>query len=443
MRMKGQCRKYRELIPLLIDGELDEATAARVEHHLNHCKGCMNEFKWQKWLCSVLRSMPYIPAPPDFTERTLERIRQLQAQKGATAHLSGIFGHPLLQFVRAPAYAFILIIAFYAGWMAFKMTISNTNNPHPTRVTMADLTPLHVEEPPIGSPQNHIQIAAAKPKEALAASTHVHRGSNANSTRYGGKGLITHRVYCPMVKPTLSGNTVTIARSDVNAIGSASEMALSVSSLRTLPTAIAAEPKSVTPTISAGALSEELLSLPLTDVKQFTSAGKLSHAVERLTELIRKTAVGEPTRYRALCLLKMSYERMGEWLLAKSVAEQIASELKTLNDVRLIAWVAQVCESDGDSQLANELYAAIAEHSTYPTSLRAYAQTRLASLRSRMPNQSVAMNANETPQAQNAPPSVPEGQQTQPEWSSGEGGEHKANGDVNLIEDLLKLAEAI
>lgn len=447
MRTKRQCRRYRKLIPLLIDGELDEATAAKVEHHLNHCRGCMSELKWQKWLCSILRSMPYMPAPPNFTERTLERIKQLQAQQGTISHSSGIVGHLLPQFVRVPAYAFAVLIALFAGWMAFKMGTSTTSDYHPPYVVANSASPHEVPPINLSPTSTHTQKATANVRRALTAQIHPPHENKAPLSHRHSEGLSVGQMSYPDVRVSSRSGMLSIARSDVNAAGDVFEPMLSAANLRASFITIKNEPRSAIPVIATQTPSEALLSFTLTEIRQLMDLGRLSHAVERLTELIQKAAIGEPIRYRALCLLKVSYERMGEWVLAKSAAEQIASELKSLNDVGLVAWVAQACESDGDSQLAGELYASIAEHATYPTSLRAYAQTRLASLRSKVPNWSAMAPAIETAQAQSAPSSGSERQHALPaspeNASPDDAGEHQANGDANFIEDLFKLAEAI
>lgn len=446
MRTKKQCRRYRKLIPLLIDGELDEATAAKVEHHLNHCRGCMSEFKWQKWLCSILRSMPYTPAPPNFTERTLERIKQLQAQQGAVSHSSGIVGHLLPQFARVPAYAFVALIALFVGWMAFRMSTSTTSDYHAPYIVANSASP-HKGSPIASSPTiTPARKAITNVRRTLVAQTRSHHESKASLSHRHSEGLSAGQMSYPDVRVPSRGGMLSIARSDVNA-DNTFEPLLSAANLRASFIIASNEPRSAIPAVTTPTSSEAFLSLTLTEVRQLMDSGKLSHAVERLTELTKKAAMGDPIRYRALCLLKISYERMGEWVLAKSVAEQIASELKSLSDVGLIAWVAQACESDGDSQLASELYAAIAEHAIYPTSLRAYAQTRLASLRSKVPSWSAATTVIETAQAQNVSSSTPERQHVLPaspeNASPDDAGEHQANGDTNFIEDLFKLAEAI
>ncbi|MCS7253944.1 MAG: zf-HC2 domain-containing protein [Armatimonadota bacterium] len=452
MRSKEHCRKYRELIPLLIDGELDEATAARVEHHLNRCRGCMNEFKWHKWLCLVLRSMPYTPAPPDFTERTLERIRQLQAQKSAPSRIWALVRSPLLQFAHIPAYAFILLIALFAAWTVTRTLMpSNTSDLHSAvTIGMTNSTPSHVGKLSASQPRSPSGIQhAAVAGETLTATTNRSTISRAAHTTHRRVAkLFDNAATYPNLKPMSSGGTIGIVRTDVRAGDNASEGLSNLAHLRVSLTPIKAEPQSTMPAgiayDSGGGISNPLL----TEIKQMMSMRKLSQAVERLSELVQDAAAGEPMRYRALCLLKACYEMMGEWVLAKSVAEQIVSELKASNDANLITLIAQACESDGDSQFASELYSTVAEHAAYPTSLRAYAQTRLASLRSGASGwlTKVAPFVNENAAMQTAPAAV-ERQSTPliaPQGASpSDSGERQVNGDTNLLEDLFKLAEAI
>ena len=78
------CHEIRERLSEHMDGMLDPATAASVDHHLESCASCHSEFQSLKLLQKELESLPEVEPPPDFLDRLHERI-------GPRSLLSGIF----------------------------------------------------------------------------------------------------------------------------------------------------------------------------------------------------------------------------------------------------------------------------------------------------------------------------------------------------------------
>lgn len=379
MGANGRCRKYRELIPLLIDGELDEATGAKVEHHINHCEVCMSEFKWQQWLRFVLRSMPYIPAPPGFTEKTLARIKQLQNQRSAISRLFNSWRQSISQLTPIPTYAFALLIIAFLGWATFKVQMTGDVFRGSEYASIAGLTQPEVEakiKVPLKN-SNGVQTDIARVNGVSPSLAHRHISPSGRPTQLLVKSTVAKSVgkrwrSSPVnPKPSSSASNVIPDRADVQPVYSS-----------TIPVSPSSMGMPYIYTSFAYDTDANFSDLSLVEAKQLIENGKLSQAMERLRRLLQTANQGELIRYHVMCLMKICCERMGEWLFAKSISEQITTELIALKDARVIMQVAQVCESNGDAQLASELYAMVIEHGVYSTSLCAYAQTRLESLRS-------------------------------------------------------------
>jgi hypothetical protein len=166
----------------------------------------------------------------------------------------------------------------------------------------------------------------------------------------------------------------------------------------------------------------------LVSVGHLMSIGKLSEAVERLREFAKLNEVNPALRYRALSMLKSCYERMGEWLMAKAVSEQMTSELSQFRDIKLVGQVADV---EDDTQVERR------------------AQTRLASLPSLAQPTPLSNASAVQPNAVKA--SAPEDTSSQLQQSisilegipQDEPTEKLLSNDQTFIDALFKLSEAI
>jgi hypothetical protein len=52
------CKDYREQIPLLLNGELDEIQISEIESHLSACPDCMHEYETAKKLWALMGELP-------------------------------------------------------------------------------------------------------------------------------------------------------------------------------------------------------------------------------------------------------------------------------------------------------------------------------------------------------------------------------------------------
>jgi len=363
---KRQCQKYVMLIPQLIDGELDRATAAKVEHHLRNCKGCMNEFRWYQWLHATLRSMPYTPAPPDFTERTLERIRQLKAhQKGAARGVNiGHLGSMLLKQPYAVAYTMALIVVAILGLASIKTRT-------PTDV-VERYTTVAVHENIEAQKRISIQplsYASAKGNAIETSATNTVKG-NVQLTQRANKQkalVVPKQPEAIASQPALINPSPTritsVARTDVSIRSVTRDFGRDIeSSFRiVVPSTMLVSVRGTTVINSADAY--------LVRIGHLISVGKLSEAAEHLREFAKVNEIDPALRYRALSMLKSCYERMGEWLMAKAVFEQMLSELSHYKDIKS---AEQIAERENDMQVKVHT---VLEDDTYPEK-----QTRLASL---------------------------------------------------------------
>jgi len=417
---KRRCQKYMILIPQLIDGELDGATTAEVEHHLRNCKDCMNEFMWYQWLHATLRSMPYTPAPPDFTERTLERIRQLKTQKGATKGVNlSYIGGTLLKQPYAIAYTMALIVVAMLGLASIK-----TRTPTDVMERYATVATYESTETQKGIGRQPMSYASAKGStvETLTVSpVHAQINQRANEQR----AFVAPKRYEAIAsQPVLANSSLTrmsdVARVDVSIRGIASDFDRDIESSFRVAVPSAMLTGETTVINSADAY--------LVSVGHLMSIGKLSEAVERLREFAKLNEVNPALRYRALSMLKSCYERMGEWLMAKAVSEQMASELSQFRDIKL---VGQVSDVEDDTQVERR------------------AQTRLASLPSLAQPTPLSNASVVQPNAVKA--SAPEDTSSQLQQSisilegipQDEPTEKLLSDDQTFIDALFKLSEAI
>ena len=72
----ADCKEVRRLSSDYIDGELDQATAARVKTHLDWCPPCTAFINTLRTTVGLLRATPKRAAPSDFRQRVRENLRR-------------------------------------------------------------------------------------------------------------------------------------------------------------------------------------------------------------------------------------------------------------------------------------------------------------------------------------------------------------------------------
>lgn len=110
------CRKYRQIMHRILDGEASDDERAGVKRHMAVCRACADTFRSLEFSLDLLGSMP-APAPaPDFTARTVQRA--LSAEKArARRRKSASWGLGVLMILVSASLA--------AGWLAVMQLLTS------------------------------------------------------------------------------------------------------------------------------------------------------------------------------------------------------------------------------------------------------------------------------------------------------------------------------
>lgn len=79
------CSQVTELLSAYIDRELDAGGAASVAVHLAGCPRCTEEYEALREVARVLSSAPQVPVPRGFRADLMQRVRELEANRQASA----------------------------------------------------------------------------------------------------------------------------------------------------------------------------------------------------------------------------------------------------------------------------------------------------------------------------------------------------------------------
>ncbi|HID06213.1 MAG TPA: zf-HC2 domain-containing protein, partial [Armatimonadetes bacterium] len=377
--MPVRCRHCRKLIPLYIDGELDSVKCAQVEYHVRHCKACAQELKWQQWICEVLRSFPVVSPPADFTARTIERLRAL--------HTHPEFHEPFT-FVRAPwwktlgygfrmagAMAALVVGVMIWSWLRTTPVAVNSVADTATNVTMTSNA--HSKQLPVKS----VKVAKAPTEQHTVLRSMAERLDTRSPRKKPISAVKTKRHGTPPTTASIGA----LAKDDAKGVIAPANAGESADAV------MLAYANATTPLVNRGVKNSTLVNAQLalntdafipvsytpprtalpkdtytTDLQpdgnpKIASAreqlliGKPWKAIQTLTGVLDGTAVSKWERYQVLRLLKYAHEKMGEWVLASALKEQLLNEVAQEDDANTALRLAQVCESDGDTTLAREL----------------------------------------------------------------------------------------
>lgn len=81
-----KCRQAKKLLSPYIDDELSDAERAALEEHLESCEACRSELEALKKISESLRGIyREVKAPPDFVDKLMKRIQELE--EGKNPHL--------------------------------------------------------------------------------------------------------------------------------------------------------------------------------------------------------------------------------------------------------------------------------------------------------------------------------------------------------------------
>ncbi|MFC1835076.1 anti-sigma factor family protein [Thermodesulfobacteriota bacterium] len=105
-----ECRKYQLEISLLIDGELNESSAANLNEHVRTCPECRAAYEETEALNGRLKNAGLPLPPPALARKVKERL----AGETSVADERALFP----QWVRVPLIAVIVLLAIGIGNLA-------------------------------------------------------------------------------------------------------------------------------------------------------------------------------------------------------------------------------------------------------------------------------------------------------------------------------------
>ena len=75
------CKKTRKLLQLYIDDALTFGEKQLVEQHLEECSACRTELKSLSATVKLIKSLPEVSTPPNFTENLMSKISQIEEKE--------------------------------------------------------------------------------------------------------------------------------------------------------------------------------------------------------------------------------------------------------------------------------------------------------------------------------------------------------------------------
>jgi len=72
------CKKIKKLLQLYLDDALTFGEKQMVEEHLKECPACRAELKSFSSIVQMVKSLPEVSTPPDFTENLMSKISQIK-----------------------------------------------------------------------------------------------------------------------------------------------------------------------------------------------------------------------------------------------------------------------------------------------------------------------------------------------------------------------------
>ena len=75
------CKKIKKLLQLYIDDALTFGEKQVVEKHLETCSTCRAELKSLSAMLRLIKSLPEVSTPPDFTDKLMSKISQIKEEE--------------------------------------------------------------------------------------------------------------------------------------------------------------------------------------------------------------------------------------------------------------------------------------------------------------------------------------------------------------------------
>lgn len=113
-------RRFQRLLPLHVQGTLDETERAALGKHLAECASCRRDVAELERLHALLRSVPPVEFPEeevaDARARAFARLHALRAQPGLRTAVGGFLSlSPVKAFAMAAAAVVLVLVGFWGG----------------------------------------------------------------------------------------------------------------------------------------------------------------------------------------------------------------------------------------------------------------------------------------------------------------------------------------
>ena len=82
--MSDECSEFLDQIVYFLDNELDEASCADVQHHLDECAPCLEKYDLQRTVKMLVARSCVESAPDDLRQRVTMSIREVQIRINET-----------------------------------------------------------------------------------------------------------------------------------------------------------------------------------------------------------------------------------------------------------------------------------------------------------------------------------------------------------------------
>jgi len=115
------CKKIKKLLQLYIDDALTFGEKQLVEQHLEECSACRTELKSLSATAKLIKSLPEVSTPPDFTQNIMAKISQEKI------HIQSSWMDRLKKQVSIPQFSFRLAGAAAITAVFVTFTISGIN----------------------------------------------------------------------------------------------------------------------------------------------------------------------------------------------------------------------------------------------------------------------------------------------------------------------------
>lgn len=118
------CKKIIKLLQFYIDDALTFGEKQQVKQHLEECSACRTELKSLSAMVKLIKSLPEVSTPPDFTENIVAKISQkeIQIRSSWMDRLKRQVSIPQLSFRLVGAAAITAIFVFLAFTFLFNFS---------------------------------------------------------------------------------------------------------------------------------------------------------------------------------------------------------------------------------------------------------------------------------------------------------------------------------